>query len=285
MTKLSKKAYWDAIYRDRPRGADASHPLKARVMRVANAVGGPRLVAAMGNYADHLMWDVIYPKYLPKRQGATVLEIGSAPGHALVQMHRRFGFVPYGLDYSDAGVKLNRSVFAANGLDPGNVIQDDFSSEGFHRQHRGRFDVVMSRGFVEHFADVEACVTRHVDLLAEGGTLLVSIPNLRGVNYFLSWIFNRDVLRAHNLDIMRKERFWKCFGDERLTPLFCDYVGTFDFSLFNADAGSPMRFALEVCRKAQVGLNVLWHLLFGDRGAETRLFSPYLLYIGTKRPA
>ena len=282
VTKLSEKAYWDTIH-EAERSGRKKRALKTRVMRLAGKIGGPRLVEYMRNYTDHLLWDVILPRHMPDKPAATVLEIGSAPGAALVEMHRRFGFVPHGVDYSESGAELNRTTFAENGLDPANVIQADFFSEEFQSEHKERFDIVMSRGFIEHFTNVEDCVKRHVDLLAAGGRLIVSIPNLRGVNCVLSWLFNREVLRLHNLEIMREEAFARLFRDKGLRPLFCGYVGVFDFRLFNADPRSPIRFLLALCMKAQYALNVALRLLFRDQGAATSLFSPYLLYIGEKR--
>ena len=52
------------------------------------------------------------------------------------------------------------------------------------------FDVVMSRGFIEHFDEPSSVVDRHLDLLKPGGLLVVSIPNLRGVNGLLTRFFH-----------------------------------------------------------------------------------------------
>ena len=101
--------------------------------------------------------------------GAAVVEIGSAPGEHLVRLSETFGLVPYGIEYSAAGVEVNRAVFAARGLDPENVIQMDFFSDECLLSCRERFDVVVSRGFIEHFADAAQVVDRHLELLKPGG--------------------------------------------------------------------------------------------------------------------
>ena len=115
-----------------------------------------------------------------------------------------------------------------------------------------------------------------------GGRLLVSIPNLRGLNYALAWFFNRPVLAMHNIGIMSRQVFSTLFDPERLSLLFCDYYGTFDFGLFNTQPSAPQRHVLAVCRKLQLGLNVAFRAL-GQKGAESRFSSPYLVYIGVKK--
>ena len=191
--------------------------------------------------------------------------------------------VPYGIDRSDRGVEIHRKVFAAHQIDLRNVIHADVLSDEVRQRYGGYFDVVLSRGFVEHFTDPSAVIARHLELLKPGGHLLVSIPNLRGVNYVLARFFNRPVLAMHNIGIMRRHAFSALFDPARLSPRFCGYYGTFDFGLFNTQPGAPQRHVLALCRKLQLGLNVAFRSLLGERGAESRFSSPYLLYVGVKK--
>ncbi|MBA2525103.1 MAG: hypothetical protein H0V18_04855 [Pyrinomonadaceae bacterium] len=121
-----------------------------------------------------------------------------------------------------------------------------------------------------------------MNLLSEGGYLIVSIPNFRGVNYALTSIFNKELIPLHNLDIMRKAEFLKLFDRADLLRLFCDYYGTFSFYLFYTKKDSPMRFALRLSYKLQPLLNLIFRLVLRKTGAEGELVSPYLLFIGRK---
>ena len=163
------------------------------------------------------------------------------------------------------------------------MIRADFLSDEIQEQYTGRFDIVISQGFIEHFDDVEDVIERHIDLLAQGGYLIVGIPNLRGANYSLQWIFNKELLSMHNIDIMGKREFLRLFDTERLSTLFCDYYGTFNFGLFISKGNSPLRFVLICCKIFQLMLNVVFRVLFRTKGAESGLFSPYLLFIGVKK--
>ena len=289
--RLTEQDYWDVIHRagrasqpraQRTQQAVAS-PVGRRLKSQIKSVLGKRLLERLRNYEDFLLWDVILPRYLSRREGDKVVEIGSAPGNRLVRLKQRFGLAPYGIDYSRVGVEVNREVFAHHGIDPENVIETDFVASEVPDQYREAFDVVLSGGFIEHFTDVGAIVQKHLRLLKPGGCMVVQIPNLRGVNFLLTWLFRRDVIPMHNLDIMKRENFAAVFDAQGLEPLFCGYSGTFNFYMFDTPSGSLMRFPLAVCRKVQLVLNFVFRSAFKDRGAESRWFSPSLVYVGIKQ--
>lgn len=282
MGRLIEKEFWNATH-EQEALKNERPSLSTKLERRVKTLLGDKTVEYISNYADYLLWHVIYKKYLPKTKGAKVLEVGSAPGSYLVRLSQTFGFVPYGVEYSESGVELNRKLFILHNINPDNVIHADFLSDEFHKQYKGCFDIVVSRGFIEHFTDVEDIIKKHLNLLTKGGYLIVSIPNLRGANYILTWIFNRELISMHNINIMQKRVFSQLFDKERLLTLLCDYYGTFNFLLFNTKKNSPMRFVLSFCHKLQLILNVVFHLMFKDKGAESRLFSPYLIFIGLKK--
>jgi 2-polyprenyl-3-methyl-5-hydroxy-6-metoxy-1,4-benzoquinol methylase len=289
---LTEKQYWDSTHltecdswqsarcmNDAGEKAARGRSLK----RWVKSLLGERLLAYMGSYENYLLWEVIYKKYLPRRVGAKVLEVGSAPGDYLVKVAEKYSFVPYGIEYSESGVELNRRIFADHNIDPDQVIQADFLSPEIHSRYRGAFDIVVSRGFIEHFTNVREIIEKHLSLLAEGGHLIISVPNLSGVNYMLAQLFHKEVIPLHNLSIMDKREFFKLFDRAGLSPLFCDYYGTFNFGLFNTAPRSPMVRVLNTCMKAQLVLNATFRLFFPGGGLESRMFSPSLIYIGVKR--
>ena len=262
MTKLSKDDYWDHLY--------------------ASRKGFPLWVFPKGDYADYLLWENVLKRYFSGIKGGKVLEIGSAPGEFLIQLSRRFDLAPYGVEITSHGAELNRSIFKSNNIDPNQVTQADFLSSDFQSKNQCAFDVVLSRGVIEHFTNVVEVIDKHINLLVPGGLLLVSIPHLRGFNYFLARMFNRETLAIHNLEIMDKKVFSQLFERKNIQSLFCDYYGTFSFSLFNARSCSPVYILLVFCWCLQWILNGVFKLLFGDKGKESSYFSPYLIFIGRK---
>ena len=279
MKRLSAKKYWDSVYEPQVLQLNR-RSFKERLKTLLTKLLGENCLRV---YADYLLWDVIYKKYLPKTKGLKMLEIGSAPGNNLVRFSRTFGFVPYGVEYSDDGIELNREIFRLHNINPDNLIHADFFSDEFVKQYKGSFDIVYSRGFIEHFTDVEGTVQRHIDLLTKGGYLVVIIPNFRGINYILPWILHKESLLIHNIDIMDKKKFSELFDRRQLSSLFCDYYGVFTFDLFTTKRGSPLRLVRTFCNILQLILNPIFHILFRNKRAENRLISPYLIYIGVKK--
>ena len=281
VSRLSRKQHWDDVHVGEQ--ACLLNSMERPRSRIKGLLNGASLKKWMSAYDDYLLWESIFPRYLTQMRDAKVLEVGSAPGEFLVQFARRFACTPYGIDYSEVGVEVNKRVFGRNGFNPGNVIHGDFFSDHFRQQHRGCYDAVISRGFIEHFTDVESVIERHLDLLKPGGRLIVSIPNLRGVNHVLADLLDRDAIARHNIGIMRTTAFKALFDRRDLTPLFCDYYGTFSFYLFTADQSKARRSGLRFACKVQPFLNGAFRMLFGNKGLECRYFSPSLLYIGSKK--
>ncbi len=280
MKPLTEMQHWNSQYDPRAArvAADAPSRLKSAIRRFL----GPTVLEYMRDYGDYLLWNVIYPQFLSTKRGAKVLEVGSAPGHHLIRLRDVFGVEPYGVEYAPKGAELNRKLFELHGISSNQVIQGDFFSPAFQSKYANHFDVVVSHGFIEHFTDVEGVISRHLNVLAPCGCLVISIPNLQGANYFLVRLFRQELIPQHNLSIMRREAFCRLFNKQEVTPLLCDYYGTFSFGLFNSPPKSRRRHLLTVCGKVQRLLNATFRGLFGARGAESRYFSPYLIFVGTK---
>jgi glycosyltransferase involved in cell wall biosynthesis/SAM-dependent methyltransferase/peptidoglycan biosynthesis protein MviN/MurJ (putative lipid II flippase) len=287
--ELTGRRHWDSTHLtemefwERKKKLKESSSLNDRLKTLIKKLLGKRLLEYMGSYEEHLLWNVIYQKYLPIKAGGKVLEVGSAPGDFLVKLSETFDVVPYGIEYSENGADLNRQVFAENNLDPNNVIHGDFLSDEVHKRYESQFDMVISRGFIEHFTDAKFIVEKHLNLLARGGLLVISIPNIRGLNYLLAQIFHKELIAIHNLNIMQKQQFKELFDQSRVTPIFCDYYGTFNFGLINARQNTFLESVLGMCTKLQMILNLAFRFLLGDRGAESSLFSPSMIFIGIKR--
>lgn len=109
--------------------------------------------------------------------GARMLELGCAPGRWMVFYAERFGARVEGLEYTEFGARQTERNLHACGVE-GVVHEADF----WAFEPEGRYDLVLSQGFIEHFTDVEAAFARHLGLLRPGGLLALEIPNYQGVN-------------------------------------------------------------------------------------------------------
>ncbi len=266
--KLSNQNHWEDINSNAVKNSN----IKTK--------GKGRFKLFTSSYLNQLLWDVTLPKYIEKNPLHKVIEIGSAPGNNLVKWHHQFQHIPYGVEYTESGLKLNQELFIANNLDPQNIIQADFFSESFLSQNKEKYDAVFSMGFIEHFDDPASVIKNHIELLKPGGTLFISIPNLKGLYHKVLKTVYPEILDIHNLNIMEFENFTAAFEKQsNLQKLYCGYLGTIDLNILQF---KRYQFVGKLFRYFQMGLNFLCKIFLGNRGLETRTFSPYIVYIGKK---
>jgi SAM-dependent methyltransferase len=156
-----------------------------------------------------------------------VLEVGCAPGKWLAFMATEFGLRPNGIEYSEAGMSATLRNFQLLGLNSGRIQTGDF----FQLKPDRQFDVVMSFGFIEHFTNVDEVVELHMQWLKPGGTLILGVPNFRGIYYSVQKVLNQEILDKHNLNIMRLDYFRHLADRYKLKPVTIRYIGSFEPSL------------------------------------------------------
>jgi len=232
-------------------------------------------------YASHLFWNIICPRYLPKGP-AKILEVGCAPGSKLIRFAETFGYEPYGIDFSESGIEETKNNFILNGFNSSNVFCADFFDDYIISNYKEYFDVVVSMGFIEHFTEVRQVIERHLQLLREGGVLLISIPNLKGINYLMTYLIDKKNLGLHNVNIMDLKEFISIFQKNNLEKLLCCYYGIFNSGIWVSCGKSDSKLA-KVCYRGQQVIDYCLMKLIPLEGYENRFISPYILYIGKKR--
>ncbi len=100
--KLTDNAYWNSIYNPRV-GTETVQKtsVKGRLRAAIGKMLGRKITALFDSYPEYQQWEYYFKTYLPETKGLKILEVGSAPGHFLVELCNRFGFVPYGASGSD----------------------------------------------------------------------------------------------------------------------------------------------------------------------------------------
>jgi len=181
---------------------------------------------------------------LPSVSGK-LLEVGCAPGKWLAFMAKEFDLRPSGVEYSESGIKLTTENFRLLGLKPDQIIADDF----FQINPTHQFDVVMSLGFIEHFPDVDAVISLHLKWLKPGGVLILGVPNFRGIYLPIQHALDKSILAKHNLDIMNLEYFRGLAKRLSLTPVFLEYIGSFEPAGFVASyrIGNQLQVLIRAC--------------------------------------
>ncbi len=278
MRILTNRDYWDEVHKTNQTSQKTSNVLKEIVKKIYRTIFNNHY-----SYKDYLFWEKFYNNFMPNKPGLKVLEVGSAPGYFLIQLHKRFNYIPFGIEFSREGFSFNKNLFMINKLNSNNLIYADFFSKEIQYKYKEAFDIVISRGFVEHFTDTYKVIFNHLNLLKKGGLLFIMIPNLMGFNYELMKFFNRDVISKHNLNIMDKANFLKIVSKFRLKKLYCNYFGTFSFGIFLTENNLFKALILNLLKKLQYYLDIMFLILFKRKGFETKYFSPFLVYVGIKK--
>ena len=98
------------------------------------------------------------------------------------------------------------------------------NTDFFNFSTDGKYDIVFSLGFIEHFNDTRDVILRHVDLLAPGGLLLIVLPNLLGLNGWIQRRFDKENYDAHNLKSMEIDQLKKIMATFSLKDLRVEYT-------------------------------------------------------------
>jgi 2-polyprenyl-3-methyl-5-hydroxy-6-metoxy-1,4-benzoquinol methylase len=253
MNALTRREYWDQGYAARDERAECRFDWR--------------------EYVNHLLVKKIEGLGL---DGKRVLEIGAGDSAWLPYFARRYpGSRFAGLDYSEAGCA--RLAKRAAGLGRPSAIevhhQDMFAADS---ALHGQFDLVMSFGVVEHFADLAQPLAAKRRYLADGGTMFTLIPNMAGVIGRLTKRFNRAVYDMHN------PHDWESFLDGHrragLAVSAGGYLGSSNFGVLSSCFTEPRGAAWHTYVLLTRLSKAVWFLesRFGDLPAS-RTFSPYIV--------
>jgi len=226
------------------------------------------------------LWDCILLPILRTCNARTAVEIGSAPGQNLVKLAKELGVTPFGIEYTEEGARLNRELFVRNGLNPDNVLCEDFFSPALDSL-AGTFDIVTSFGFVEHFDEPVPVIKRHIDFCRVGGYVAISIPNIQGIYYFWNKVFNPRVIETHNTAIMRNGVFFAlCEELDNFEIIFSGSNGAFEYGLLTHNGSLISRAAVSIMRRLAPGLCLFDRLVLAPLGAG---HPSHLIVVGKKR--
>lgn len=200
------------------------------------------------------------------RQKRSFIEIGGFPGLFAAYFHQRFGYDVTVLDFLVLPEVIHK-VEQANGIPCGTIrsIEADFLAH----DSKQKFDVVFSAGFIEHFPDTRQLLLRHRDYVAPGGTLFISMPNFRGINGWVQWLFDRTTYKAHNIEAMNLRLLKRHAAELGAKKFEVFYHGQPHLWLDHPERVPPWaRFAVR-----------LTSALVSRMRLKNRLFSPHIVLI------
>lgn len=242
--KRTSRQYWDNLYRD--------HPLRA-----------------MAPHDKIREW--IEKQLQPSDSGGSLLEIGCFPG-TYSAVFADLGYELNGVDWAARTSELE-PWFASRGYCVGRFVKDDF----FNFQTDRKYDVVASFGFIEHFTAWEDVVERHIALVAEGGHLVLEVPNFFGaLQRWTHRVLDRESYERHHVPAMDVAKWARIAQERGLEVRFLGYFGGFDFWTEPQDRNMLSRVGVRLLRKAADRLR---HVDLPDH----RVYSPFAGMIARRR--
>jgi len=208
-------------------------------------------------------------EYVPKTKKIKFLEIGGYPGQWAIFFAKYWRADSTLLDrYVD--MKVIKSLSKVNDVENINVIEGDV----FDLAVETKFDVVMSAGFIEHFSDVNSVVDRHVQFLKPNGTLVLTVPNLLGLNGLLQKTFDKKNYEIHYLETMCEQNLEKIIKSQNLEIVYIGYYGKFGLWLEDI-MNKPKWLRLLVRLSDKLG-RILVRF-------NSKIFSPHLVVIARNK--
>jgi len=199
-----------------------------------------------------------------------LLEVGGFPGRYAIYFNKIKKLRVTILDkYID--IDIINKMERLNDLAEGTIktCQGDFLTYNFEKT----FDIVCSFGLIEHFDNTELALKKHIALLKNNGTLLVNIPNFRGLNGLIQFYFDKRNFNAHNTRSMDLDLLKEICERNNLVQIKVFYYGKPRLWLeTDAKVKSGTRKIIELSSK------IISRIPF----SKNRFLAPYIFIIAKK---
>lgn len=220
----------------------------------------------------------LFTKYLDAR-GGTLFEVGCAPGRWLAYFAKHFKMRVAGIDYAPDALELTRANLASQGFEADLAVADFFATE----LPASQYDVVYSRGFIEHFPETQPVVDRLVSIAREnGGFVVTTVPNFLGINGWLRKNMAPASFAGHLA--ISASRLAELHERAGVRTLFCGYCGSPRIIMVRDTAEGGITFGGRFQRGLQTVVNVAFKRTCRLAGSvpRSRLLSPTIIYIGRR---
>jgi SAM-dependent methyltransferase len=118
-------------------------------------------------------------------RGLNVLDVGCGSGVHGAELNRIHGHRVVGVDLSEASIEKAKGRLAEA------YVADVTKPAQYPFAERRKFDVIVFSDILEHLYDPSDVLTRHYPLLAPGGQVLISLPNVAIWNVRLELLAGR----------------------------------------------------------------------------------------------
>lgn len=225
------------------------------------------------NFTKKVIFEKLFSRYLKKNAGEKVaIEIGCVPGLILAYVCENFGYFPEGIDFVRDSEKITGQTLKNFGLNKYRIYTKDL----LEWKTTKKYDLVLSFGFIEHFLNPDEIMKRHINLLKNGGTIILEMPNFGNGQKWLHYYLDRENLSRHNTEIMGTSYLKGVAGKYNLKIDYLGYYGgLFYFWWENENASIAQKLAYYILTyigdiTKRISLN-------------NKYFSPYIIMVAEKK--
>ena len=255
------KDYWNSTERNQRTPTPLFDPKIAGVRNFGKRMWHKSLESALGEYCSR----------------KKLLELGCGGSVLLPYFARQFGFQVSGLDYSEHGCELARSLCESQGVSAEIYCADFFHAPG---ELQGAFDVVASFGVLEHFTDTERTLATFAGFLRPGGLMITTVPNMGGLVGVAQHVLANDIFEKHI--VIEKDALCEAHQAAGLQVVLCDYLLFTNFGVVNLGPDPPLYKKLCLAGlKAATGLAWTVESLLAPLPAN-RISSPYIVCVARR---
>jgi SAM-dependent methyltransferase len=222
---------------------------------------------------ENYIFSDIFKKIINKKHPSTAIEVGGFPGYYSIYLSKYYNISTSLVDIVIIP-QVIRKLCSVNGLSPDTI--KCFEADFFSFSAPEHYDLVFSNGFIEHFDDTALLIQKHVMLLNENGSLMITLPNFKSVNGLFQRIFDPENYKKHNIRCMDCKYLRKTCDELPLKDIEVQYYGYFSIWL-------------EENAKHKAVARILRAILFYPLKAffktlrwNTKYFAPYIVLTATK---
>lgn len=258
---LSPKSHWD---------------------KVVGGVQLPRIYDR--NQFNIRLFDELFKQFLDSR-AKTFFEVGCGSSAWLSYFKKYYGLSVSGLDYSEIGcdiARVNLEYFGRTSAEKVYCADVTCISDGQFGVH----DVVFTYGLIEHFEAPQTIIAAINKLVTDKGQIITVVPNLEGLNGFLSRVFMPDIYSMHK--IINSSSLQRLHELNGFKTEYCGEFGVF-YPYVIPWANSELLFMkIDITKKLFLKLvDVISKasLFIVDKFSvrkNTKFFSPYVVYVGRR---
>lgn len=250
---VTEKQYWDNIHKNKGNYT-------------------PKILTGFRNTCEEQIFSGIKKHF----SGGSILEIGGGSSDWLIAVAKELKpKEAVALDYSEVGCTTIENKSTEAGVKVRSVCADMFNPPA---STVGRFDLVISFGVVEHFNDLPEVMEACSAFCRPYGIIYTLIPNMAGLNGWLTKIWNRPVYDMHIPH--DRETFLAGHKIPGLEVLSCEYLGSTNFGVLSSCFSGQRGLNYWVYKQLTRLSKLIW-LLESKLGRlpATKIFAPYIVSV------